>query len=196
MSDPWLVAGLGNPGDRYEATRHNLGARVTAVLASRLGGRFRKARFLPLELAEVRAPDGTPLLLTAPGTFMNVSGPPVASLAKRRGVPVDRAIAVHDEIDLPFGALRVKFGGSTAGHHGLDSMVAALRSPGFYRVRLGVGRPARREANIDHVLQPFAKRQRDEVAVLIEDGADAVLSLVAEGLEATQARFNRGGAGR
>src|SRR6266487_2138378 len=114
MAEPWLVAGLGNPGERYSATRHNIGAMVSARLASRSGVRFKKARFVALQVAEARTPDGVPLLLTNPGTFMNESGPPLASLARRRGVPVERVIACHDEIDLAFGALRVKRGGSTA----------------------------------------------------------------------------------
>jgi peptidyl-tRNA hydrolase, PTH1 family len=189
-AEPWLVAGLGNPGPDYERTRHNVGAMVTTLLAERLGGSFRKARFVPLFVSEARH-GKTPLLLTRPGTWMNTSGPGIASVAGRRHVPVERVIAVHDEIDLPLGALRVKRGGSTAGHHGLESMVQALRSPGFYRVRIGVGRPARREHNVGHVLNAFSKAEREEVDVLIEDAADAVLSLVDEGLEMTQSRFNR-----
>jgi peptidyl-tRNA hydrolase, PTH1 family len=165
---------------------------VTARLAERLGTSFRKARFVPLLAAEAKH-GGVPLLLTSPGTWMNVSGPGIASVAGRRHVPIDRVIAVHDEIDLPLGALRVKKGGSTAGHHGLDSMVEAFRSPDFFRVRIGVGRPARREHNVGHVLNAFSKHERDEVDVLIENAADAVLSLIDEGLEATQSRFNRGG---
>ena len=191
MGEPWLIAGLGNPGDRYANTRHNVGAMVTVALAERLGARFKKARFLLLEVAETKDGD-VPLLLTRPGTWMNVSGPPIASLAKKRGVPVDRIVAVHDEIDLAFGALQVKRGGSTAGHHGLDSLVEALRSPDFYRVRIGVGRPRGRADTIDYVLQPFAKREQQEVAVLVEDAADAVLTLGHEGLPVAQDRFNRG----
>jgi PTH1 family peptidyl-tRNA hydrolase len=136
------------------------------------------------------------VLVTAPGTFMNVSGPPIASLARKRGVPVDRVVACHDEIDLAFGALRVKRGGSTAGHHGLDSMVEAFRSADFYRVRIGIGRPAGRWENVDFVLSTFSKREMEEVAVLIQDAADAVLCLIDEGLAAAQARFNRAGAAR
>jgi peptidyl-tRNA hydrolase, PTH1 family len=190
--DTWLVAGLGNPGSEYAGTRHNVGAMVTARLAERLGGvRFRKVRFVPLFVAEAKQ-GGTPMLLTQPGTWMNVSGPPIASVARRRGIPVERVVAVHDEFDLPLGALRIKKGSSTAGHHGLDSMVEAFRSPDFYRVRIGVGKPARREQHIGHVLNAFSKREREEVDVLIGDAADAVLSLIADGLEATQSRFNRG----
>jgi len=164
---------------------------VTAKLAERLGAPFRKARFVPLFVAEARYGD-TPLLLTAPGTWMNTSGPGIASVARRRHVAVDRVIAGHDEIDLSFGALRIKKGGSTAGHHGLDSMVEAFRSADFYRVRIGVGRPARREQNVGHVLNAFCKREKEEVDILVEDAADAVLSLIDDGLQRTQDRFNRG----
>jgi PTH1 family peptidyl-tRNA hydrolase len=188
----WLVVGLGNPGPKYAETRHNIGAWVVDRLASRLGDRLRKVRFLPLEVAEARA-DGERLYLARPQTFMNVSGPPVASFARRRKVPVDRIVACHDEIDLAFGALKLKKGGSTAGHHGLDSLVGALRSPDFYRVRLGVGRPRGRQDPADHVLDPFAKAERDEAEFLAEQGADAVLALVTEGLAAAQDRFNRAG---
>jgi peptidyl-tRNA hydrolase, PTH1 family len=190
MEGAWLVAGLGNPGDRYEATRHNAGAMVVDVLCRRLGARLRKVRFVAVMAAEARF-EGVPVLLARPTTFMNVSGPPIASLAKKRRIPVDRVVACHDEIDLSFGTLRAKRAGSTAGHHGLDSLALALGSQDFYRVRIGVGRPARREQNIDYVLEPFAKREREDAALLVETAADAVLSLVTEGLERTQERFNR-----
>ena len=126
---------------------------------------------------------------------MNESGPPLASLARKRDIPAERVVVVHDEIDLAFGALRVKFGGSTAGHNGLESVVAAFRSPDFYRVRIGVGRPPGRQDPVDFVLAPFASREREEVEVLIEDAADAALVLVTEGLAAAQDRYNRGGGG-
>jgi PTH1 family peptidyl-tRNA hydrolase len=191
VGEAWLVAGLGNPGERYATTRHNIGAMVTARLAGRREARFRKARFVPLLVAEARSPQGDVLLLTAPGTYMNESGSPMASFARRRGVPVERVIACHDEIDLPFGALRVKRGGSTAGHHGLVALVEAVRSADFYRGRLGVGRPPGKRDPIGYVLEPFATREREVVDLLVEDAADAVLSLVADGLEPTQLRFNR-----
>jgi peptidyl-tRNA hydrolase, PTH1 family len=135
----------------------------------------------------------TSLLLVVPTAFMNVSGPPIASFARKRGVPVDRVIACHDDIDLAFGSLRVKQGGSTAGHHGLDSMVQAFRSSDFYRVRLGVGRPPGRQDPADFVLQPFTARERDDVSLMLSDAADAVLALASDGLDVTQARYNRGG---
>src|SRR5438067_9615313 len=166
MDEPWLVAGLGNPGERYAKTRHNLGWMVLDALCARLDVRLRKQRFTGVEAAEAHHEGATLLLVRAPGTFMNLSGPPIASFARKRHVPVERVVAVHDEIDLPFGALRVKRGGSTAGHHGLDSMVQAFRSPDFYRVRLGVGRPPGRQDPADYVLQPFAKREQEDVALM------------------------------
>jgi PTH1 family peptidyl-tRNA hydrolase len=192
LAEPWLVAGLGNPGERYAATRHNIGAMAVSALAEELGVRFRKVRFLSAVAAEATH-RGVPVLLVLPGTWMNLSGPPIASVAKRRKVPVDRVVVCQDEIDLPFGALRIKQGGSTAGHHGLDSVVQAFRSADFYRVRLGVGRPPGRKDAVDHVLDPFRRSEREEVERLIADAGEAVLSLVTDGLSVAQSRYNRGG---
>jgi PTH1 family peptidyl-tRNA hydrolase len=188
----WIVAGLGNPGDRYAATRHNLGYRVVDELASRAGERLKKVRFVPVELAETTV-DGERVLLGRSNRFYNETGEVVASLARKRDVPADHVIAVHDDLDLAFGALRVKFGGSTAGNHGLDSMVSALRTPDFYRVRLGIGRPPGRRDPIDFVLEPFPKRAAGDVAILLDDAADAVVSLVRDGLGPAQDRYNRSG---
>jgi PTH1 family peptidyl-tRNA hydrolase len=188
----WLVAGLGNPGRRYERTRHNVGAMVVDDLAHRAGERFRRARSIPADVAKIVA-EGEHVVLAKARTFMNESGPAYASVSKRHRVPPDRLIAVHDDLDLAFGALRVRFGGSTAGHHGLDSLVAALRTSGFFRLRLGIGRPPGRMDPYEYVLQPFSKREEADVAILIGDAADAVLSLVTLGLSATQDRFNRPG---
>jgi PTH1 family peptidyl-tRNA hydrolase len=188
----WLVAGLGNPGDRYARTRHNLGYRVVDELARRSGERFRKTRFVPADAAEL-AEAGERMVLGKARAFMNETGPAFASLARKHHVEPDHVIAVHDEIDLPFGALRVKFGGSTAGHNGLRSVGGALRTNDFYRVRLGVGRPPGRMDAADWVLKDFAKKQEPDVEVLVDDGADAVLSLVRDGLQVTQDRYNRAG---
>jgi PTH1 family peptidyl-tRNA hydrolase len=191
--DPWLVAGLGNPGDRYAATRHNLGAMVVDAMANASGDRFRKARFVPVEVAELTI-EGRKVWLAKSLRFMNESGPSYASSAKKHEVPPDHVIAVHDEIDLPFGALKVKIGGSTAGHNGLKSLQQALRTPDFVRVRVGVGRPPGRQDPADFVLQPFAKREEADVALLIDAAADAVVSLIVDGLAATQDKHNRSGA--
>ncbi len=188
----WLVAGLGNPGPRFAKNRHNLGYRVVDELASRSGERFRKARFVPADVCELQEA-GERVLLAKAHAFMNENGPAFASLAAKHHVDPDHVIAVHDEIDLAFGAIRVKFGGSTAGHNGVKSLAAALRTKDFSRVRLGVGRPQGRRDPVDWVLEDFGKREAADVAILVDDGADAVLSLVREGLQPTQDRFNRSG---
>lgn len=188
----WLVAGLGNPGDRYARTRHNLGYRVVDELARRADERFRKVRFVPVDACEL-AEAGERVVLAKARAFMNVTGPAFASLARKRGIATDRVIVVHDDIDLAFGALRVKLGGSTAGHNGLRSVAGSLRTNDFHRVRLGVGRPPGSKDPADWVLEGFAKREEPDVEILVDDAADAVLSLVRDGLTATQDRFNRGG---
>jgi PTH1 family peptidyl-tRNA hydrolase len=188
----WLVAGLGNPGPRYAKSRHNLGYLVVDELAGRSDGRFKKVRFVPADLCEIKE-SGERVLLGKAHAFMNENGPAFASLVRKHRVEPDHVIAVHDEIDLAFGALRVKFGGSPAGHNGVKSLAAALRTNDFYRVRLGVGRPAGRRDPLDWVLDDFGKREQADVAILVDDGADAVLSLVSDGLQATQDRFNRSG---
>ncbi|MFL5736031.1 MAG: aminoacyl-tRNA hydrolase [Actinomycetota bacterium] len=186
----WLVAGLGNPGDRYRGTRHNAGAMVAELLAERAGDRFHKVRFVPVDVAETRVA-GERVLLAKSHRFMNESGPSFASLARKNSVVPEQIIAVHDEIDLPFGALRVKQGGSTAGHNGLKSLVSALRSEDFLRVRVGVGRPPGRGNPIGYVLKPFSRDQLPDVPILLDDAADAVESLIENGLERTQDWANR-----
>lgn len=188
----WLVAGLGNPGERYAATRHNVGAMVVDELANRAGERFRKARFVPADVAEITT-DGERMLLMKSRTFMNESGPSYASVARKHDIQPDHVIAAHDDLDLAFGALRVKLGGSTAGHHGLDSLVAGLRTPDFYRLRLGIGRPPGRQDPLDFVLRPFSKKEQEMVVVLVDQAVDAALSLARHGLSLTQDRFNRSG---
>jgi len=188
----WLVAGLGNPGDRYAKTRHNVGAMVVDELASRAGERLKKVRFVPADAAEIREGDERLVLVRARG-HMNESGPGYAGLAKKLGVPPEQVIAAHDELDLAFGALKVKLGGSTAGHNGLGSLVQALRTPDFLRLRLGIGRPPGRQDAADFVLKPFSRAEEPDAALLVDLGADAVLSLVQDGLAATQDRYNRNG---
>jgi PTH1 family peptidyl-tRNA hydrolase len=188
----WLVAGLGNPGPRHARSRHNLGYLVVDELASRAGERFKKARFVPADVCEVKE-SGERVLLAKAHAYMNENGPAFASLVRKHRVETDHVIAVHDELDLAFGALRVKLGGSSAGHNGVRSLAGALRTNDFYRVRLGIGRPAGRKDPVDWVLEDFGKREQADVAILVDDGADAVLSLVRDGLAATQDRFNRSG---
>jgi len=186
----WLVAGLGNPGDRYANTRHNVGRMVVDELAADAGERFRKVRFLPSEVAEIRAGDERVLLVRST-LYMNESGPSFAGIAKKQGIDADHLIAVHDEIEIAPGELRIKLGGGTAGHNGLRSLSSALRTPDFYRVRAGVGRPPGRRDPSDYVLAPITKRDETDVAILVGRAADAVRSLISDGLPATQDRFNR-----
>jgi peptidyl-tRNA hydrolase, PTH1 family len=186
----WLVAGLGNPGERYATTRHNVGLMVAEEIAADAGERFRKVRFLPVELAELRIGDER-ILVARSTRFMNESGTSYASLAKKHDVEPAHLIAVHDELDIPAGTIRVKLGGGTSGHNGVRSLDRALRSTDFLRVRVGIGRPPGRQEPADFVLQPVASRDRPDLALLVSHAADAVRSLITEGLERTQDRFNR-----
>ena len=151
--------------------------------------RFRKSRFLPAEVVETHEV-GERVLLVRSTRFMNESGPSFASLAHKHDVAPDHLIAVHDELDIPQGTLRVKLGGGNNGHNGLRSLQQALGSPEFLRVRVGIGRPPGRQDPADFVLQPIPKKLETEIAILVDRAADAVRSLIADGLAATQDRFN------
>jgi PTH1 family peptidyl-tRNA hydrolase len=186
----WLVAGLGNPGDRYARTRHNVGRMVVEDLAIEAGERFRKVRFLPVEAAEIRVGDDR-VILARSTRFMNESGPSYASLARKQGVEPSRLIAVHDELDIPAGTIRVKLGGGNSGHNGMRSLDQALRSSEYPRVRVGIGRPPGRQDPADFVLQPVGSRDEADLAILVGHAADAVRALITDGLERTQDRFNR-----
>lgn len=189
---PWLVAGLGNPGDRYASTRHNLGRMVVDEMAAAAGERFRRVRFQAAEAAEIRVGDHA-VLLARSTRYMNESGPSYASLAKKRGIDPDHVIAVHDELDISPGELRLKRGGGTSGHNGLRSLQQALRTQEFLRIRIGVGRPPGRQDPADFVLEPAGKQVAVDLAIWAGSGADVVASLISDGLEAAQDRFNRRG---
>ncbi len=185
-----LVVGLGNPGAQYARTRHNVGAEVVELLAERHGGRLRKAKELALA-DEVRI-DGQRVALAFPQTFMNNSGDSVRLLVKRHGVDdLSRLVVVHDELDLPLGRLKVKFGGGLAGHNGLRSIKAHLHTADFIRIRIGVGRPPSADRGADHVLKPPTKRDRAELDIVVQEAADAVEMIVADGLEAAMGRYNQ-----
>ncbi len=190
MSDAWLVVGLGNPGPEYARTRHNVGQMVLDELASRLGGGFRahKARAQVLE-ARLR-PGGPRLVLAKPMTYMNTSGGPVAGLAKFYDIAPERIVAVHDEIDIPFAALKLKIGGGEGGHNGLRDMSKALSTKDYYRVRVGVGRPPGRMDAASYVLKPFSSTEGKELPFLLDDAADAVEHLVENGLLEAQQKFH------
>ncbi|MDP9387322.1 MAG: aminoacyl-tRNA hydrolase [Actinomycetota bacterium] len=185
-----LAVGLGNPGAEYAGTRHNVGADVVALLAQRHGARLRKGKERAL-VAEARL-DGRRLALAFPQTYMNESGMAVAPLVRRFGVADDltRLVVVHDELDLPVGRIRVKVGGGLAGHNGLKSIVAHLRSDAFCRVRIGIGKPPGRREGVDHVLRAPGKAERTQLAVAIEEAADAVEVILADGPAPAMNRFN------
>jgi PTH1 family peptidyl-tRNA hydrolase len=186
----WLIAGLGNPDERYARTRHNIGRMVVDELAREAGDRFRKVRFLPAETAEIRVGEER-LILARSTRYMNESGPSYASLAKKQGIELTHLIAVHDELDIPAGTIRIKRGGGNSGHNGLRSLDQALRSTEYLRVRVGIGRPPGRLDPADFVLQPVGARDEADLAILVGHAADAVRSLITDGLERTQDRFNR-----
>ena len=185
---PWLVLGLGNPGPEYANTRHNLGARVVALLAERYGERLKRSRNRA-RVAEVH--DGpVRVVLARPDGYMNESGGPASLLARYYKVPVERIVVVYDDIDLAQGKLQLRRGGGTAGHNGIKDVVKALGSPDFYRVRLGVGRPPGRQDPADYVLAPIPKRLAEDLGVLVERGADAVMDVIRLPLAEAQNRNN------
>jgi peptidyl-tRNA hydrolase, PTH1 family len=183
-----LVVGLGNPGDEYARTRHNVGFEVVDVLVARHDGRLRSGKERALA-GEVRV-GGMRLALARPLTYMNDSGAAVRALVRRYGVAPERLVIVHDELDLPVGALKVKAGGGLAGHNGLRSIKAHLHTDEFLRVRIGVGKPTSKERGADHVLSSFSKRERTEIDVMVERAADAVETILADGIDAAMNRFN------
>ncbi|MET1033696.1 MAG: aminoacyl-tRNA hydrolase [Arthrobacter sp.] len=189
-SDTWLVAGLGNPGPGYARNRHNVGHMVLDELAGRVGGTFKvhKAR---AQVLEGRLGVGGPrVVLAKPSTYMNVTGGPVSALSKFFSVAPDHVVAVHDEIDIPFGTIKLKIGGGEGGHNGLRDISKALATKDYHRVRVGVGRPPGRMDTADFVLRDFATAEKKELPFLVGDAADAVELLVREGLQAAQQRFH------
>ena len=182
-----LVVGLGNPGREYASTRHNVGFMVADELARRHDGSWR-SKFSG-EVADVRV-DGARLALLKPQTFMNESGRSVAAAAKFYKVDPEGLVAVHDEVDLDLGRMQARLGGGLAGHNGLRSVASALQTPEFLRLRIGVGRPERGDPRpvADWVLSPFDPEV--DVGALVGRAADAVETLVSEGLEEAQQRFN------
>ena len=186
---PWLVVGLGNPGPDYAGTRHNVGFLVVEELAERARGRFAKHKRAHAQVAEERL-QGQRAVLAKPSTYMNESGGPVKGLLDFYKVPTDRLVVIHDELDIPFAALRLKLGGGDNGHNGLRSIRRSTGSGEFYRVRVGIGRPPGRQDPADFVLKPWAAVERKELALLVSDAADAVELLLHEGLERAQNRYH------
>jgi len=186
--DVWLVVGLGNPGPSYAGNRHNVGSMVLDLLAEQVGGRF-KAHKGRADLVEARLA-GTRALLAKPKCYMNESGGPAASLRDFFKVPVERIVVVHDELDIPYGTLRLKAGGGDNGHNGLKSMTKSLGSRDYLRVRVGIGRPPGRQDPADFVLKDFSAAERKELPFQVDRAADAVQALVSGPLEAAQNVFH------
>ncbi|NUS36203.1 MAG: aminoacyl-tRNA hydrolase [Pseudarthrobacter sp.] len=190
MTDTWLIVGLGNPGAQNQGNRHNVGQMVLDELAGRVGAGFKthKAR---AQVVEGRLGIGGPrVILAKPMTYMNVSGGPVAALANFFGIAPDHVVAVHDEIDIPFNSVKLKVGGGEGGHNGLRDISKALGTKEYPRVRVGVGRPPGRMDTADYVLRDFGTAELKELPFLLDEAADAVESLLREGLTAAQQKFH------
>ncbi|WP_455351298.1 aminoacyl-tRNA hydrolase [Streptomyces sp. SYSU K217416] len=191
-ASPWLVVGLGNPGPEYAANRHNVGFMVADLLAERIGGKF-KAHKARAQVVEGRTgppgPANRRVVLAKPMSYMNLSGGPVTALRDFYKVPVERIIAIHDELDIDYGTLRLKLGGGDNGHNGLKSMTKSMGSD-YHRVRFGIGRPPGRMPVADFVLKDFSSAERKELDYFVDRAADAVECLILDGLERAQGTYN------
>jgi PTH1 family peptidyl-tRNA hydrolase len=186
--DRFLVVGLGNPGPRYAGTRHNAGFLVADLLAERMGGRF-KAHRSNADVLEGRLA-GCAVVLAKPRSYMNESGGPVVNAARFYKVPVESVIVVHDELDVPYGTLRLKRGGGDGGHNGLRSITSALGSKEYLRVRFGIGRPPGRQDPADFVLREWSSSERKDLGYHVDRASDAVETLLSDGLEKAQNAYN------
>ncbi|MET1071256.1 MAG: aminoacyl-tRNA hydrolase [Umezawaea sp.] len=183
-----LVVGLGNPGPKYEGNRHNVGFLVLDELAARVRGKF-KAHKGGAEILEGRLA-GHRVILAKPRTFMNLSGGPVAGAANFFKIAPADIIVIHDELDLPYGTIRLKLGGGDTGHTGLRSITKSLGTKDYHRIRFGVDRPPGRMDPADYVLRDFSATERKDLAFELDRTADTVESLLTDGLEATQNKFH------
>ena len=186
---PALIVGLGNPGPQYEKTRHNVGFMVADALAGRVGSTFSSHKKSNSDIVQARL--GTrSVIIAKPRTFMNLSGQPVAALARFFSVDPANVVVVHDELDIDFGSLRLKLGGGEGGHNGLRSISQHLSTKDYLRVRVGVGRPPGRMDPASFVLKPFSAAERKDLGVVVEEAADAAELLLSAGLEAAQNRVH------
>ncbi|MDW8058981.1 MAG: aminoacyl-tRNA hydrolase [Thermomicrobium sp.] len=187
-SDRWMIVGLGNPGPRYAETRHNVGFWVVDRVAGRLSIQRFERRF-DGEFASY-AEGSRSLLLLKPLTYMNLSGRSVRRAVDWYKLPLERLLVVHDDMDLPLGTLRLRLGGSSAGHHGVESIIAELGSDRFARLRIGIGRPPARERGRSYVLEPFPPHERTLAERVAEVAAEAALVWYRDGLTVAMNRFN------
>jgi PTH1 family peptidyl-tRNA hydrolase len=185
LAEPLLVVGLGNPGPRYETTRHNVGFLVADILAERIGSGFKVHKKSGAEVTTGRL-GGRSVVLAKPRTYMNESGRHVGPLAKFYSVAPADVVVLHDELDIDFGRIRLKFGGGEGGHNGLRSVASALGTKDFQRVRIGVGRPPGRQDPAAFVLENFNSKERPELGTILEQAADATELLLQHGVEAAQ----------
>jgi len=163
---------------------------VTAVLADRMRANFKNHK-ANAAVAEGRsAPGGPKLILAKPNSFMNLSGGPVAGLLRFYSLDVSRLIVVHDELDLPFDTLKIKVSGGHGGHNGVRDIIAATGSPDFIRIRMGIGRPPGRQNAADFVLHDFSSTERTTLPIMLEDAADAIEMIAADGVTAAQQKFH------
>lgn len=188
--EPWLIVGLGNPGTAYANHRHNVGQMVLDVLAGRLSERWRRRGGSAVIEGRIPPLPGVRVVLAKPGSYMNVSGGPVAALLGFYSLPPERLVVVHDELDLPYETVRLKLGGGDNGHNGLRSIRKSLGTGDFHRVRVGVGRPPGRMDAADFVLSPFSSAERKELPLVVDRAADAAEMLVTDGLVRAQNAFH------
>ena len=195
----WLVVGLGNPGPAYAHNRHNVGAMVVHDVGVRGSATWKAKRLAKADTAEVRvgpsgigvpSADADQVVLATTRTYMNQSGIPVRNLLGDLKVRPDHLIVVHDELDIDLGQLRTKFGGGDNGHNGLKSIRAMVGTGDYFRVRVGIGRPTGRMEVTDWVLTNFASSEKQTLSEMVSLAADAVESLVINGLEKTQSTYN------
>ena len=191
MEETWLVVGLGNPGDSYRRTRHNVGFAVLDELASRHQVVLGSKRFRALSGKGRVA--GRPVLLAKPQTYMNRSGDSVGVMAGWHRIPAERVLVVHDDLDLPLGRMKLKAGGGHGGHHGLRDLKRGLGSGEFLRVRVGIGRPVGADEAYDHVLTSFRPEEHETVSTMIERAADAAEVILADGVRAAMNVYNTRG---
>jgi PTH1 family peptidyl-tRNA hydrolase len=188
----WLVVGLGNPGDQYAATRHNVGQMVIDQLAKRhsvkLASHKSRTHIAAYKLGV--GIDAHQIILAKSQSYMNETGGPIKALANFYSVEPEKIIVLHDELDIGFAAIRTKLGGGHNGHNGLKSMTSAFNTPDYYRVRLGIGRPMGQQDPADFVLKQFSKEEKKDLEEFIDRGADVVEFLIEKGLELTQGKFN------
>jgi PTH1 family peptidyl-tRNA hydrolase len=184
-----LVVGLGNPGPQYAKTRHNIGFMVADLLAARLGAPFKVHKRSGAEIVTGRLGNRS-VVVAKPRTFMNESGRHIGPLAKFYSVSPADVIVIHDELDIDFGKIRLKLGGGEGGHNGLRSVVNALGTKDFQRIRIGIGRPPGRKDPAAFVLENFTAAERNEVPTICEQAADATELLLQAGLEAAQNRLH------